>query len=43
MPRDKNELAGMVVKLATGQPVTPEPPEAPKDAYAVELGPSRRT
>jgi hypothetical protein len=38
MPVDMNELASMVVKLATGQPVPPEPVEREKDPYAVALG-----
>lgn len=37
MPRDTNQLAAMVVKLATGQPVEPEP-ESTKDPAAVALG-----
>lgn len=35
-PRDPNELAFTMVRLATGQRTDPEPP--PKDALAVELG-----
>lgn len=38
MPRDTNELAAMVVKLATDQSVEPEPKEREKDPFAVELG-----
>ena len=38
MPRDVNQLAAEVVKLATGQPVEPEPEERPKNPAAVELG-----
>jgi hypothetical protein len=38
MPRDTNQLAGMLVKLATGQPVEPEPEPPSKNAAAVELG-----
>jgi hypothetical protein len=38
MPKDMNKLAAMVVALATGQPVEPEPEEKPKNAAAVELG-----
>jgi hypothetical protein len=38
MPKDTNQLAALVVKMATGQPVEPEPEEPPKDALAVELG-----
>ena len=38
MPRDTNELASMVVKLATGQSVVPERPEPQRDALAAELG-----
>jgi len=35
-PRDPNELAFMMVQLATGQRTDPEPPK--KNAAAVELG-----
>lgn len=38
MPRDTNQLASLVVKMATGQPVPPEPPERPKNPAAVALG-----
>ena len=38
MPKDMNKLAAMVVKLATGQPVEPEPVEREKDPHAVALG-----
>ena len=38
MPVDMNELASMVVKLATGQAVAPEPAEREKDPAAVALG-----
>ena len=38
MPKDTNQLAAMVVKLATGQPVAPEPVEREKDPNAVALG-----
>ncbi len=38
MPRDTNQLASMVVKRATGQPVELEPSEPQKHALAVELG-----
>jgi hypothetical protein len=38
MPKDTNQLAAMVVKLATGQPVEAEPEERPKDPNAVALG-----
>jgi len=38
MPKDMNKLAAMVVKLATGQPVEPEPVEREKDPAAVALG-----
>lgn len=37
MPRDTNELASMIVKLATDQAVEPEPQEREKDPLAVEL------
>jgi hypothetical protein len=33
-----NQLASMVVKLATGQAVAPEPVEREKDPHAVALG-----
>jgi hypothetical protein len=38
MPKDTNQLAAMVVKLATGQPVEAEPVEREKDPNAVALG-----
>lgn len=38
MPRDTNQLAALVVKMATGQAVEPEPEKPAKDAAAVELG-----
>ncbi len=39
MPRDFNQHAAMVVKLATGQPVEPEPePPKEKNPNAVALG-----
>jgi hypothetical protein len=39
MPRDTNQLAAEIVKLATGQPVEPEPdPDAGKNPHAVALG-----
>lgn len=38
MPKDSNQLAALVVKLATGQHVESEPQERQKDAHAVELG-----
>jgi len=38
MPRDFNVHAAMVVKMATGQPVEPEPPEPEKNPHAVALG-----
>ncbi len=38
MPRDTNQLAAEIVKLATGQPVEPEPQERAKDPNAVALG-----
>jgi hypothetical protein len=38
MPRDTNLLAGEVVKLATGQPVEPEPEAPVKNPAAVALG-----
>jgi hypothetical protein len=38
MPRDTNQLAAMVVKLATGQRVEPEPEPPVKNPAAVELG-----
>ncbi len=38
MPRDTNQLAAEIVKLATGQPVEPEPEERAKDPNAVALG-----
>ena len=38
MPRDTNLLAAEIVKLATGQPVEPEPEEPPKNPAAVALG-----
>lgn len=38
MPRDTNQLAAEIVKLATGQPTEPDPPERPKNPAAVELG-----
>jgi hypothetical protein len=38
MPVDMNELASVVVKLATGQPIPPEPVEPEKDPLAVALG-----
>jgi len=37
MPRDTNELAAMVVKMATGQ-AEPEPETPAKDPAAVALG-----
>ena len=37
MPRDFNQHAAMVVKLATGQPVQPEPVQTDK-SHAVALG-----
>jgi len=33
-----NQLAAQVVKLATGQPVEPEPVEREKEPHAVALG-----
>jgi hypothetical protein len=38
MPRDTNQLAAEIVKLATGQPVEPEPTEPEKNPHAVALG-----
>jgi hypothetical protein len=38
MPRDTNLLAGEIVKLATGQPVEPEPEPPVKNPAAVALG-----
>jgi hypothetical protein len=38
MPRDTNQLAGEIVKLATGQPVEPEPEAPTKNPAAVALG-----
>jgi hypothetical protein len=40
MPKDTNQLAALVVKMATGQDVPPEAetPEPTKDPAAVELG-----
>ena len=39
MPKDTNQLAAEVVKLATGEPVEPEPdPDAGKNPHAVALG-----
>lgn len=38
MPRDTNLLAGEIVKLATGQPVEPEPEPLAKNPAAVALG-----
>lgn len=38
MPRDTNLLAGEVVKLATAQPVEPEPEPPVKNPAAVALG-----
>ena len=38
MPRDTNLLAGEIVKLATGQPVEPEPEPPAKNPAAVALG-----
>jgi hypothetical protein len=39
MPKDTNQLAALVVKMATGQSVESEPEEPPnKDPAAVELG-----
>ena len=39
MPRDTNQLAAEIVKLATGQPVEPEPdPDTGKNPHAVALG-----
>ncbi len=38
MPRDMNLLAGEIVKLATGQPVEPEPESPVKNPAAVALG-----
>jgi hypothetical protein len=38
MPRDTNLLAGEIVKLATGQPVDPEPEPREKNPAAVALG-----
>jgi hypothetical protein len=38
MPKDTNQLAAQIVKLATGQPVEPEPEERGKDPHAVALG-----
>ena len=38
MPHDMNELATTVVKLATGEPVEPEPAEKEKNPHAVALG-----
>ena len=38
MPRDTNQLAALVVKMATGQAVEPESEKPAKDAAAVELG-----
>jgi len=38
MPRDTNLLAAEIVKLATGQPVEPEPEPPVKNPAAVALG-----
>jgi hypothetical protein len=38
MPRDVNQLAAEIVKLATGQPVEPEAEERSKNPAAVALG-----
>jgi len=38
MPRDVNQLAAMVVKMSTGQPVEPEPEPRAKNPAAVALG-----
>lgn len=38
MPRDFNQHAAMVVKMATGQPVEPEPEAPAKNPHAVALG-----
>ncbi len=38
MPRDTNLLAGEIVKLATGQPVEPEPEPPAKNPAAIALG-----
>jgi hypothetical protein len=39
MPKDTNQLAAESVKLATGQPVEPDPdPDAGKNPNAVALG-----
>lgn len=38
MPRDTNVNAAMVVKMATDQPVEPEPEKPAKNPAAVELG-----
>jgi len=39
MPRDTNQLAAEIVKLATGQPIEPEPdPDVGKNPHAVALG-----
>jgi len=38
MPKDTNQLAAQIVKLATGQQVEPEPAEREKDPHAVALG-----
>jgi hypothetical protein len=38
MPRDSNELAALIVKLATDQPVEPERTVREKDPNAVALG-----
>jgi hypothetical protein len=37
MPHDTKQLAALVVKLATGQPVEPEPEKPAKDPAAVAL------
>lgn len=38
MPKDTNQLAAEIVKLATGQPVEPELEKPAKDPNAVALG-----
>jgi len=38
MPRDSNQLAAEIVKLATGQPSEPEPEPPAKNPAAVALG-----
>ncbi len=38
MPRDTNQPAALVVKMATGRPLEPEPEKPAKDPAAVALG-----